>query len=493
MKVSKISIKNILGQQELEFIPKDTGITVISGPNRAGKTSVLEAIKSVVNGGHDATLIRHGAEEGEVVLVLDDGTEVRKRIRPAGSTLVGRTDKGSISGCKSWLDRIVNREVFDLVGFLRAESSDRIEMLIRAIPVELPSEKIKLQCEAAGESFAELLRDKNTHPLEKLDKLERRLYEIRTGVNRSAKDKRATAGELSRAILDGLEAPEVLEIRVKDVERRVTETRANTAKLRIDLAEENRGKLKEIQLKQDCDRGTACTKRDDRVTAAERQTNERTMELDAQIAVLQKAKEDLLADLNVVKLAAHQECSAAMDLIAEEQRRQEYSLAEEFRLKGTEIDVKEGTLLAGLKTEAATLLEKRDASNRAKTTREIVERTEAEATDLEAESKRLTASLEHLGEVRMDLAKSLPIPGLTIVEGEICLNRVPYGHLSGAERVTLAFEIARRVSGDLKLILCDGIEQLDEESFTRLEQLASESGIQAIVTRVTTGETMKVE
>ena len=85
-KIAKIRINNILGIDELEF---DAGqFNQISGPNGTGKTSVLEAIKATLRGGHDATLLRTGAEKGETVLVLDDGTEIAKRVTPASRAAV---------------------------------------------------------------------------------------------------------------------------------------------------------------------------------------------------------------------------------------------------------------------------------------------------------------------------------------------------------------------------------------------------------------------
>ncbi|CAH1654942.1 Exonuclease SbcC [Hyphomicrobiales bacterium] len=60
MKIHHIRISNILGVDQLEF---EAGqFNEISGQNGTGKTSVLEAIKSVTQTGHDATLLRKGAE-----------------------------------------------------------------------------------------------------------------------------------------------------------------------------------------------------------------------------------------------------------------------------------------------------------------------------------------------------------------------------------------------------------------------------------------------
>ena len=71
MHIQHIKISNILGIRELEF--KAGQFVEVTGRNGQGKTSLLEAIKAATQGGHDATLLRKGAEKGEVVLVLDSG------------------------------------------------------------------------------------------------------------------------------------------------------------------------------------------------------------------------------------------------------------------------------------------------------------------------------------------------------------------------------------------------------------------------------------
>src|SRR5574343_633836 len=78
MKISKIRISNILGINHLEFEPGQ--ITEISGKNGSGKTSVIEAVKNALKGGTDATLLRYGEKEGDILLVLDDRTKIKKSV-----------------------------------------------------------------------------------------------------------------------------------------------------------------------------------------------------------------------------------------------------------------------------------------------------------------------------------------------------------------------------------------------------------------------------
>ena len=141
MKVQKIKISNILGITELEFTPE--GFNEISGPNGTGKTSVLEAIKSVVaHSGHDATLLRKGADKGEVVLVLDDGTELAKRVTPKSSPLTVTQGGSKVAKPTDVIRQLTDLLSVNPVDFLRAPKKDRVRVLLETMPLEADTEKL---------------------------------------------------------------------------------------------------------------------------------------------------------------------------------------------------------------------------------------------------------------------------------------------------------------------------------------------------------------
>ena len=75
LKVISIQIRDILGCREMAMEPGK--VTVISGSNGSGKTSAIEAFKSIIGGGNLAN-IAYVAKEGEskskpeIVLVCPD-------------------------------------------------------------------------------------------------------------------------------------------------------------------------------------------------------------------------------------------------------------------------------------------------------------------------------------------------------------------------------------------------------------------------------------
>ena len=62
MKVKRLFIRNIMGVAEIEVMPNR--VTLISGKNATGKTSIMSAIASIIGGGHDASLLRKGEKTG---------------------------------------------------------------------------------------------------------------------------------------------------------------------------------------------------------------------------------------------------------------------------------------------------------------------------------------------------------------------------------------------------------------------------------------------
>ena len=127
MLVHKISIKNILGLESLEFSPS-SGYNEITGGNGSGKTSTLEAIRAALGAGHDATLLRQGATEGEIVLLLEDGTEITKSVTADKTDVVVKHPEfGKISKPAAYLKKIADSLSLNPIDFLMAPGKSRAD------------------------------------------------------------------------------------------------------------------------------------------------------------------------------------------------------------------------------------------------------------------------------------------------------------------------------------------------------------------------------
>jgi len=198
IQVSKIKISNILGIESLEIEPGK--FTAITGRNGSGKTSTLEAIKCALKGGHDATLLRNGAEVGEVVLVLDDGSKIRKRVTPTESKLTmidadGERSKSAATDIK----RLIDALSVNPIEFLAVPRKQQIAALLEAMPLRADVAKL---AEIIGQRVAPEFAE--AHAFDAIEAVHLQVFEMRTGANRAIKEKNGTIAQLEAAIPDAL-------------------------------------------------------------------------------------------------------------------------------------------------------------------------------------------------------------------------------------------------------------------------------------------------
>ena len=117
------------------------------------------------------------------------------------------------------------------------------------------------------------------------------------------------------------------------------------------------------------------------------------------------------------------------------------------------------------------------------------EHAQAEA-DAEAERyKQLTRTIEDKRADRMRLLEGadLPLPGLTVEDGELKYNGHSWDCMSGSEQLRVATAIVRRLNPACGFVLLDKLEQMDEETLIGFGAWLESEGLQAIATRVSTG------
>lgn len=193
MKVTRLSIQNILGIDTLEIAPGQ--ITTISGGNGVGKTSVLEAIKAALGGGNDASLIRNGSDSAKVVLVLEDGTEIARSWTEDGKSTVAVKNPafGKVSSPATYLKRLTDALSVNPVSFITAPADKRAAWLLEVLPVEVSDADLKA-CGLAA------LPPASANGLDRIAAAHKAVYDERTGVNRVARDKKGTIAQLEKSL-----------------------------------------------------------------------------------------------------------------------------------------------------------------------------------------------------------------------------------------------------------------------------------------------------
>lgn len=117
------------------------------------------------------------------------------------------------------------------------------------------------------------------------------------------------------------------------------------------------------------------------------------------------------------------------------------------------------------------------------------EHAQAEADDEAERYKALTQAIEQKRSDRMKLLEGadLPLPGLTVEDGELKYNGHSWDCMSGSEQLRVATAIVRRLNPACGFVLLDRLEQMDEETLIGFGSWLEDEGLQAIATRVSTG------
>lgn len=194
MKVKKLSIRNIMGVAEIEVMPNR--VTLISGKNATGKTSIMSAIASIIGGGHDASLLRKGEQDGEAVIVFDDGLEIEKTITENNSKLAVSKDGMSMKSPAKYVKELFGSG-FNPVNFLNMNEKGRIDEILKNAPISMDMSAIE---DITGGIVDGI--DYMEHPLKVIDKIRTSLYDSRTGFNRVVSDAEKTKREMRNAIVD---------------------------------------------------------------------------------------------------------------------------------------------------------------------------------------------------------------------------------------------------------------------------------------------------
>lgn len=107
-----------------------------------------------------------------------------------------------------------------------------------------------------------------------------------------------------------------------------------------------------------------------------------------------------------------------------------------------------------------------------------------------AQYDQLTGKLEEVRNQKTALLDNaeLPLPGLSVEEGELTYNGQKWDGISGAERLRVATAIVRKLNPECGFVLLDKLEQMDLRTLEEFGTWLEQEGLQAIATRVSTGD-----
>lgn len=118
------------------------------------------------------------------------------------------------------------------------------------------------------------------------------------------------------------------------------------------------------------------------------------------------------------------------------------------------------------------------------------EKAEDDAKTYRNEYNDLTTKISDVRNKKTDLLNSaeLPLPDLSVMDGELVYEGQKWDNMSGSDRMKVATAIVRKLNPECGFVLLDKLEQMDLSTLQEFGEWLEAEGLQAIATRVSTGE-----
>lgn len=118
------------------------------------------------------------------------------------------------------------------------------------------------------------------------------------------------------------------------------------------------------------------------------------------------------------------------------------------------------------------------------------EKAEEDAQIYRNQYAELTEKLEEVRTKKTKLLSSaeLPLPELSVADSELIYKGQKWDNMSGSERLKVSTAIVRKLNPECGFVLLDKLEQMDMNTLQEFGEWLEKEGLQAIATRVSTGE-----
>lgn len=398
IKINKLEIENVKRVKAVKIEPTTSGLTIVGGRNRQGKTSILDSIQWGLGGNRYRP--SQAAREGSAVppylhIVLSNGLVVERKGKNSDLKVI---DPNGQKGGQQLLDSFVEELAIDLPKFMHASNKEKANILLRIIGVGERLHELELQ--------------------------EQEVYNRRHAIGQIADQKVKFAKEqpyFPDAPKELISASELIRQQQEILARNGENQRKRQHAAAIHAAYTNQ-KYEVQRLKKLLDE------------ALEKQ-------------------DQLMKDLEIAQ-------KEALDLVDESTAELEANIQQ--------IDEINRKVRANLDKDKA----------------------EADASDYRVQYEQLTTEITAIRQQKTDLLTNanLPLPGLSVEDGELIYNGQRWDNMSGADQLMVATAIVRKLKPDCGFILLDKLEQMDLETLNEFGQWLEQEGLQAIATRVSTGE-----
>lgn len=447
MQVTRIQIKNFLSISDAEIKPNQ--VTQVVGKNGQGKTSVLKALEWAIKGGADATLVKNGEEGGEVVVELSDATTIRRRISKGGNQGVTVTREGmKAAQPQAMLDQLFESSAFNPLELM--DPKKRTDAILKSIDLAVSetmlANRLGLQ---KAEMPAAISYDQ--HGIKVVDQVHKYFYQRRAEANKDAEAKKRRHETYKR---DLPEATVKVEGTRDEINAHINELTGERAAVMAKLNSAN-----------------------DQIAMKER----------AQKRVLES--EDRQRDLKIKKLGLEKELEAVLKAIANEANAEKNAQEDYERIELPDVQaLNDQSAQIGERINQQVLkLRDLDTADAQAKQHAMVAAMYQEYEAAQAIANALDKRVDMLGgSIKKEIMASaeMPVKGLEYRDGTFYIDDIAVDNLSSSQTIRLAIGVARKLAKKTKLILLDGAEALDEDTYNTLRKEIDGDGFLYVLTKV---------
>ncbi len=118
------------------------------------------------------------------------------------------------------------------------------------------------------------------------------------------------------------------------------------------------------------------------------------------------------------------------------------------------------------------------------------DKAEEDAKEYSSRYDRLTGEIETVRKQKAELLESadLPLPELSVMDGELVYKGQKWDNMSGSDQMIVSTAIVRKLNPKCGFVLLDKLEQMDMKTLNAFGAWLEKEGLQAIATRVSTGD-----
>lgn len=122
------------------------------------------------------------------------------------------------------------------------------------------------------------------------------------------------------------------------------------------------------------------------------------------------------------------------------------------------------------------------------------EAAEEEARSYETQYEKMSGQIQAIRDKKQALLDEadLPLPELSVKEGALTYKGQEWDNMSGSDQLKVSTAIVRKLKPDCGFVLIDKLEQMDLETMKEFGQWLESEDLQAIATRVSTGEECQI-